>query len=86
MAASLDWSLSHAAGLGGARVAPLLHEPLGIVLVDEIAGGVPKLLEVAVDAALDDLFLEDAVEPLGGDVGLRLFALHAAWLAARCSR
>ena len=48
--------------LSGAQVAVLLHDPLGIVLFDEPADGVPQLRDVAVDAAMDDLFLERAIE------------------------
>ena len=59
--------------LSGAQVAVLLHDPLGIVLFDEPADGVPQLRDVAVDAAMDDLFLERAIEPLGDAVGLGLF-------------
>ena len=75
---SLDTSLSHAksglsdaggvprlTSLSGAQVAVLLHDPLGIVLFDEPADGVPQLRDVAVDAAMDDLSLERAIEPLG---------------------
>ncbi len=58
--------------LSGAQVAVLLHDPLGIVLFDEPADGVPQLRDVAVDAAMDDLFLQRAIEPLGDAVGLGL--------------
>ena len=51
--------------LSGAQVAVLLHDPLGIVPFDEPADGVPQLRDVAVDAAMDDLFLKRAIEPLG---------------------
>ena len=56
--------------LSGAQVAVLLHDPLGIVEFDEVAHGVPQLRDVAVDATMDDLFLQRAIEPLGDAVGL----------------
>ena len=59
--------------MSGAQVAVLLHDPLGIVLFDEPTDGVPQLRDVAVDAAMDDLFLERTIEPLGDAVGLGLF-------------
>ena len=57
----------------GAQVAVLLHDPLGIVLFDEPADGVPQRRDVGVDAAMDDLLFERAIEPLGDAVGLGLF-------------
>ena len=60
------------AGLGGAEVAVLLDQPLGIVTLDELPDGIPRLVDVAVDSAMDDLLLEDAVAPLGAPGGLAL--------------
>ncbi len=54
--------------MNGAQVSVLLHDPLGIVPFDEPADGVPQLRDVAVDAAMDDLFLERAIEPLGDEI------------------
>ena len=51
--------------LSGAQVAVLFDDPLGIVEFDEVADGVPRLRDVAVDATMDDLFLQRAIEPLG---------------------
>ncbi len=59
--------------LSGAQVAVLLDDPLGIVEFDEPADGVPQLRDAAVDATMDDLFLQRAIEPLGDAVGLGLF-------------
>ena len=56
--------------LSGAQVAVLFDDPLGIVEFDEVADGVPQLRDVAVDATMDDLFLQRAIEPLGDAVGL----------------
>ena len=56
--------------LSGA-LAVLFDDPLGIVEFDEVADGVPQL-RVAVDATMDDLFLQRAIEPLGDAVGLGL--------------
>ena len=50
----------------------LFDDPLGIVEFDEVADGVPQLRDVAVDATMDDLFLQRAIEPLGDAVGLGL--------------
>ena len=58
--------------LSGAQVAVLFDDPLGIVEFDEVADGVPQLRDVAVDATMDDLFLQRAIEPLGDAVGLGL--------------
>ena len=55
--------------LSGAQVAPF-RDP--IVEFDEVADGVPQLRDVAVDATMDDLFLQRAIEPLGDAVGLGL--------------
>ncbi len=60
-------------GLVWAQVAVFLDQPLGIVAFDEHPHGIPQLVDVAVDAAMDDLLLEGAVEPLGDAVGLGLF-------------
>ena len=57
--------------LSGAQVAVLFDDPLGIVEFDEVADGVPQLRDV-VDATMDDLFLQRAIEPLGDAVGLGL--------------
>ena len=51
--------------LSGAQVAVLFDDPLGIVEFDEVTDGVPQLRDVAVDATMDDLFLQRAIEPLG---------------------
>ena len=48
--------------LSGAQVAVLFDDPLGIVEFDEVADGVPQLRDVAVDATMDDLFLQRAIE------------------------
>ena len=58
--------------LSGAQVAVLFDDPLGIVEFDEVADGIPQLRDVAVDATMDDLFLQRAIEPLGDAVGLGL--------------
>ncbi len=58
--------------LSGAQAAVLFDDPLGIVEFDEVAHGVPQLRDVAVDATMDDLFLQRAIEPLGDAVGLGL--------------
>ena len=58
--------------LSGAQVAVLFDDPLGIVEFDEVADGVPQLRDVAVDATMDDLFLQRAIEPHGDAVGLGL--------------
>ena len=58
--------------LSGAQVAVLFDDPLGIVEFDEVADGVPQRRDVAVDATMDDLFLQRAIEPLGDAVGLGL--------------
>ena len=58
--------------LSGAQVAVLFDDPLGIVEFDEVADGVPQLRDVAVDATMDDLFLQRAIDPLGNAVGLGL--------------
>ena len=55
--------------LSGAQVAVLFDDPLGIVEFDEVADGIPQLRDVAVDATMDDLFLQRAIEPLGDAVG-----------------
>ena len=49
--------------LSGAQVAVLFDDPLGIVEFDEVADGVPQLRDVAVDATMDGLFLQRAIEP-----------------------
>ena len=59
--------------LSGAQTAILLHDLLEIVSFDEPAEGVPRLRDVVVDAAMDDLLFERAIEPLGDAVGLGLF-------------
>ena len=58
--------------LSGAQVVVLFDDPLGIVEFDEVADGIPQLRDVAVDATMDDLFLQRAIEPLGDAVGLGL--------------
>ena len=58
--------------LSGAQVAVFFDDPLGIVEFDEVADGIPQLRDVAVDATMDDLFLQRAIEPLGDAVGLGL--------------
>ena len=55
--------------LSGVQVAAPLHDPLGIVLLGELADGVPRLRDFAVDAAMDDRFVERSIEPLGDAVG-----------------
>ena len=78
----LDTSLSHAAGLIEIRRATpdelergsgsrFFRRSTGHVEFDEVADGIPQLRDVAVDATMDDLFLQCAIEPLG-DVGLGL--------------
>ena len=51
--------------LSGAQAAVFFDDPLGIVEFDEVADGIPQLRDVAVDATMDDLFLQRAIEPLG---------------------
>ena len=58
--------------LSGAQVAVFFDDPLGIVEFDEVADGIPQFRDVAVDATMDDLFLQRAIEPLGDAVGLGL--------------
>ena len=56
--------------LSGAQVAVLFDDPLGIVEFDKSRTASLQLRDVAVDATMDDLFLQRAIEPLGDAVGL----------------
>jgi hypothetical protein len=37
---------------------------LGVVPVRELTDGIPQFVEVPIDTAMDELFLQGAVEPL----------------------
>jgi len=55
-----------------AEVAVFLDQPLGVVAGDEGSDGVAEVFEGLEDAAVDDLLLECAEEPLDDAVGLGL--------------
>ncbi len=65
-------ALAMAIGLYNRELAPIEYDfDRALILKKELLGAMS--MDVAVDAAMDDLFLERAIEPLGDAVGLGLF-------------
>ncbi len=70
-------------GLGGAQVAVLLDQPLGIVALDELADGILRFVDVAGDTPMGDLLLNLLSKRITGCLALELLGEHEALALVR---
>src|SRR5271165_4888746 len=68
--------------VAGALETILLEQPGGVVSGDKVAHGGANLIDGLIDAAMDDLLLEGAEEPLRDTIGLGFTDERVAWAHA----